>query len=89
MYVGPCVRAAVFDPHPLFFNAIPDHFFAIHADGAGIHGAEGDALFLKRFHAFEVQVDERGDAVLLAKKISGEVVERQILIATDSTLSYP
>ena len=74
MYVGPCVRAAVFDPHPLFFSAVPDHFFAVHADGTGIHGAEGDAMLLKCFHAFEIQVDERGDAVLPAEKISREVV---------------
>lgn len=63
--VTPCVRAAVFDPHALPFHAVADHFFSVHADGAGIHGAEGDALFLKGFHALEVQIDERGDFLLL------------------------
>ena len=72
--VGPCVRAAVLDPHTFFFGAVPNHFFAVHADGAGIHGTESDALFLECLHALEVQIDERSDAVLPAEKVSGEVV---------------
>lgn len=76
--VTPCVRAAVFDPYALPFHAVPDHFFAIHADGAGIHGAEGDPLFLKGLHAPEVQIDKGGDAFLPAEKVSGKVVVGRI-----------
>lgn len=72
--IPPCVRAAVFDPHALPFHAVADHFFPVHADGAGIHGAEGDTLLLKGFHALEVQIDEWGDFFLLAVKVSSKVV---------------
>lgn len=78
MDVGPCVRAAVFDPHPFSLNAIPYHLFTVHADGPGVHGTEGDALFLKSLCPFEVEIDERGDAILPAEEVSGEVVVSRI-----------
>lgn len=78
VYIAPCVRAAVFDPHAAFFNTIPYHFFAIHAYGTRINGTEGNALFFKGLHALKVKVNEGGNVFLTAEKIGGEVIVGRI-----------